>query len=437
MAIINLVKYNGGPDVLAWKYPSEELSTWTQLLVNESQEVVLYKSGQALDVFQSGRHTLDTANIPFLNHIINLPFGGRSPFTAEVWYVNKAASLDIKWGTSTPIQLQDPRYSVFIPVRAFGQFGVRVENAKMFLIKLVGTLPVFDKTNLVKYFRGLYLTKVKDAISSYLVHKQISIMEINAYIEELSVYLEEKMRPVLHEYGIDLLNFCINDISVPEDDPAVMQLKNALAKKAEMNIIGYNYQQERSFDTMESAAKNAGDGSELMGAGIGLGMGVAVGGAVGGQFGGIAKALNTNAEDAKLCPGCKSVMPKGKRFCADCGYDTNNAEEQPVSGGSVVCSHCGANYARSDKFCPQCGDPYNPCPQCGADLEAGSSVCPACRYEFPSPCPGCGAALPSTAVRFCPECGRSLQKSCPSCGVPLTGQFKFCPECGKALRKDV
>ena len=282
MAIVEVVKYNGSPDVFAWKYPSEELGTWTQLIVNESQEAILFKGGKALDVFQSGRHTLETANIPILNKIINLPFGGRSPFTAEVWYINKVNSLDIKWGTASPIQLQDPKYSVFIPVRAFGQFGIRIENSKQFLVKLVGTLSVFDKTNILKYFRGLYLTKVKDAISSYLVHKQISIMEINAYIEELSTYLQEKMQPVLEEYGIKLVNFYVNDISVPEDDTAVKKLKDALAKKAEMNIIGYNYQQERSFDTLEGAAKNPGTSGDLMGAGLGLGMGVTMGGAVGG-----------------------------------------------------------------------------------------------------------------------------------------------------------
>src|SRR5574344_265939 len=281
MAIVEVVKYNGQPNMFAWKYPSEELGTWTQLIVNESQEAVLFKGGKALDVFPSGRHTLDTANIPILNKIINLPFGGRSPFTAEVWYINKVNSLDIKWGTASPIQLQDPKYSVFIPVRAFGQFGIRIENSKQFLVKLVGTLPIFDKTSVVKYFRGLYLTKVKDAISSYLVHKQISIMEINAYIEELSSYLQDKMQPVLEEYGIKLINFYVNDISVPEDDSAIKKLKDALAKKAEMNIIGYNYQQERSFDTLEGAAKNNGSSANLMGAGMGLGMGVTMGGAVG------------------------------------------------------------------------------------------------------------------------------------------------------------
>lgn len=432
MAIVKVVKYNGGPDVFAWKYPSEELGTWTQLIVNESQEAVLFKGGKALDVFQSGRHTLETANIPILNKIINLPFGGRSPFTAEVWYINKVSSLDIKWGTTSPIQLQDPKYSVFIPVRAFGQFAVRIENSKQFLVKLVGTLPIFDKTNIVKYFRGLYLTKVKDAVSSYLVHKQISIMEINAYIDELSAYLKERMQPVLDEYGIELINFYVNDISVPEDDTAVKKLKDALAKKAEMNIIGYNYQQERSFDTLEGAAKNRGASANLMGAGLGLGMGVTMGGAVGNQFGGISKTLDTNAEDTKACPSCGAIMPKRKRFCSDCGYDTDKQDNRKTSD-TVKCSKCGFEYKNTMKFCPECGDKYNPCPKCGADMPEGTAICATCGYEVPQPCPHCGAALPGKNTRFCPECGKPLTKNCPSCNAPITGTPKFCPECGQKL----
>jgi membrane protease subunit (stomatin/prohibitin family) len=429
MAIVEVVKYNDNPDVFAWKYPSEELGTWTQLIVNESQEAILFKGGKALDVFGSGRHTLETANIPILNKIINLPFGGRSPFTAEVWYINKVHSLDIKWGTASPIQLQDPKYSVFIPVRAFGQFGVRIENSKQFIIKLVGTLPIFDKTNIVKYFRGLYLTKVKDAISSYLVHKQISIMEINAYIEELSSYLQDKMQPVLEEYGIKLINFYVNDISVPEDDSAVKKLKDALAKKAEMNIIGYNYQQERSFDTLEGAAKNSGSSSNLMGAGMGLGMGVTMGGAVGNQFGGISKNINTSAEDTKNCPSCGVLMPKSKRFCSECGCDTNKSKEN-TDNGLVACSKCKAQYKNTMKFCPECGDKYNPCLKCGADSSDGETRCMDCGHELPVPCSHCGAELPGGNVKFCPECGKSLSITCPSCNNPITGNPKFCPECG-------
>ena len=90
----------------------------------------------------------------------------------------------------------------------------------------------------------------------------------------------------MSDYGIRLASFYVNEISIPEDDPAVKKIKDALAKKAEMNIIGYSYQQERSFDTMESAVKNESMGAApFMGAGMGIGMGVGVGGAMAGTMG--------------------------------------------------------------------------------------------------------------------------------------------------------
>jgi membrane protease subunit (stomatin/prohibitin family) len=432
MAIVEVVKYNGNPDVFAWKYPSEELGTWTQLIVNESQEAILFKGGQALDLFPSGRHTLSTANIPFLNKIINLPFGGRSPFTAEVWYVNKVHSLDIKWGTSTPIQIQDPKYKVFVPLRSFGQFGIQIEDSRKFLIKLVGTLPVFDKTNILKYFRGLYLTKVKDAISSYLIHKQVSALEINAYLDELSEHLKEKIKPTLEEYGIKLVNFYVNDINVPEDDSAVIKLKEALAKRAEMDIVGYSYAQERSFDTLEGAATNPGSASTgIMGAGIGLGMGFGIGGGFGTQMGEITQNINTTQEK-KQCPSCKASMNINTRFCGECGCDTQSFEKEK-SKDSVTCSNCGSVFSVKMKFCPECGDSYNPCPKCKADVKDGAKVCQECGNPMPVPCPNCGTPIENENIKFCPECGTSLIKKCPGCNTEIKGTPKFCPECGMKL----
>lgn len=432
MAIVEVVKYNGGPEVFAWKYPSEELGTWTQLIVNESQEAILFKGGQALDSFAAGRHTLETANIPVLNKIVNLPFGGKSPFKAEVWYINKVHSLDIKWGTPTPIQLQDPKYKVFVPLRSFGQFGIQIDDSRKFLIKMVGTLPIFDKENLLKFFRGLYLTKVKDAISSYLIKKQISVLEINAYLDEISEYLREKIQPTMDEYGIKLINFFVNDINVPEDDTAVRKLKDALAKRAEMDIVGYNYVQERSFDTLEGAATNPGSAqSGIMGAGIGLGMGVGIGGNFGQQMGGIAH--NMNIKETKRCPKCHASVEIEKRFCGGCGYDTEEKSEGIQNQERVTCSTCGHDYSRNCKFCPDCGNPYNPCHSCGADLEEGATSCKACGSALPSPCPACGTLLKDKNVKFCPECGQSLVKKCSGCGVQIDGSPKFCPECGNKI----
>ncbi|ABX44118.1 SPFH domain-containing protein [Lachnoclostridium phytofermentans] len=432
MAIVEVVKYDGAPNVFAWKYPNNELGTWTQLIVNESQEAVLFKGGKALDVFGGGRHTLETANIPLLNNIINLPFGRRSPFSAEVWYVNKVYSLNIKWGTTSPIQIQDPKYGIFIPVRSYGQFGIRIEDSKKFLIKLVGTLNVFDDNNILQYFRGLYLTMAKDTISSYLIQKKISVLEINAYLDEMSNYIVERIKPTMDEYGIGLTNFYVNDINVPEEDTAVKKLKDALAKRAEMNIIGYDYQQQRSFDTLESAASNQGGvSSGIMGAGMGLGMGINVGNAIGTQFGSVSNALNTKGGNKKECVKCHAAIEAGTRFCPSCGNDTSKTESE--NSNTIKCDNCGAFYSANTKFCPECGNRYNPCPNCKADIPDGATNCSSCGYELPIPCPGCGNLVHSKKHKFCPECGTPLVKKCPKCETVIEGSPKFCPECGEKL----
>jgi len=428
MAFIDVVKFDGSPETFAWKFPSQELGTWTQLIVNETQEALLFKGGQACDLFGPGRHTLDTANIPILNKIINLPFGGDSPFTAEVWFVNKIHSLDVKWGTSSPIQLQDPKYKLLIAVRSFGQFGIKIDDSRKFLLKLVGTLPGFNKADITAYFKGLYMTKVKDSISQYLVKKQISILEINAYLDEISEFLKERMSKIFADYGIGLVNFYVNDIHVPENDPAVVKLRDALSKRAEMDIIGYNYVQERSFDTLEGAATNPGAGQAgLMGAGMGIGMGVGMGGAMGQQMGGIVQNLNTLP--AKRCPKCGKEIPADTVFCGYCGADTR-APEKKIE--LVKCNKCGAEYPKTTKFCPQCGDHYNPCPHCGYDLDDNAKICPKCGKPIPQPCPKCGAVI-SIGAKFCPECGEALIKKCPNCGKEINQATKFCPECGQKL----
>lgn len=378
MAVVEVVKYTGSPDVYAWKYPSEELGTWTQLIVNESQEALLFKGGRAFDLFGPGRHTLSTANIPLLTEFVKLPFGGRSPFSAEVWYVNRQASLDVKWGTPTPIQLSDPKYHVFLPVTAYGQFGVRIANARDFLIKLVGTVPTLTKDDLTRFFRGVYLTETRNAISSYLVNNGVSILEINAYLVEISEYLAQQIRPVLAEYGIELINFYVNDVSAPDTDEAVRQLKTALSKKAEMNIVGYTYRQERSFNTLEAAAANQGAGqSGLLGAGLGLGMGVSMGAAVGDQFGTLATVLD--ASSSRECRKCHARVPEKATFCPECGNDLKAAEED--DSAVVSCSNCSAAVPATYNFCPECGAPCPKevhCPVCGRTVDETSKFCPEC-----------------------------------------------------------
>ena len=365
MAIIQVVQWDdsiNSNDVLAWRYvdrknpaKSDELGNWTQLVVRESQEAILFKDGQALDLFGPGRTTLSTNNIPILGRLLNLGTGGESAFKASVWFVNKASLLDIKWGTQNPILLRDPEYQIPIYMRAYGQFGLRVSDSRQFVIKLAGNKSSLTRSDVETYFKGLILAKMGDMISTYIAQKKVSIFEINSYLEDMSNEAVEKIRPEFQAFGIEPLNFYFGSVNVVDDDEGIKKLKAAMAERATMNVMGYNYQQKRSFDVMESAAKNEG-GSGLLNAGVGLGTGMGMGGAFGQMAAQMGQYINPQQ------PPQAQPQPKASgSVCPSCG--------QPVQAGAKFCMNCGA---KLQAVCPKCGQPVQPgakfCMFCGQQL---------------------------------------------------------------------
>ena len=158
MALINVIKCEVNNRELIYKFPSDDLCLGSQLIVYSGQTAFFVKGGRLLDQFENGTYTLKSENLPLLDKLINLPFGNKSPFKAEVWFVNQLSILDVKWGTPTPIQLEDPKYNIIIPIRSYGQYGLRVENSRLFLETLVGNMTTFTVDKITDYFRGKVLS---------------------------------------------------------------------------------------------------------------------------------------------------------------------------------------------------------------------------------------------------------------------------------------
>lgn len=291
MALIDVVSVQMNNDILVKKFPSDDLRLGSQLVVYPGQTAFFVKGGQILDEFQSGTVTLSTNNIPLLNKLINLPFGGDSPFKAEVWFVNMTAIMATKWGTATPLQLEDPKYEVIVPVRSYGQYSFRIQNPRMFMEMLVGNKAGLTTSTIREYFKGRVMSLLTNIISDKLNRDNISILKITSHISDISEFCCEKINERFVQYGLQLSEFDIMSISPKEEDPSFQKLKEAKDLAARLKITGRDvYQMERSFDVMDSAASNSGAAGAMMGAGLGIGAGVGVGT----QMGQMVQQLNTN-----------------------------------------------------------------------------------------------------------------------------------------------
>ena len=180
MAIVDLVRWapQGNTNIFAWRFPETNLSTYTQLIVQESQEAILFSKGQIVGKFGPGKHTLSTENLPIIRSLYGIPFGGKNPFTAEVWFVNKLQPYNLPWSIDR-MTIHDIDYNTQLPLTASGQYGLKVVDAEQFLVKVVGTKSGFTQDDLTEQFRGEFTTKVKSCILQYMQANRVGFKSIS------------------------------------------------------------------------------------------------------------------------------------------------------------------------------------------------------------------------------------------------------------------
>ena len=285
MAILDVIKFGGlvSRDWLVYKHPKDSITLGSQLIVGEGQVAIFVKGGAVCDVFTPGTYTLSTNNLPLLQGIINLPFGGKTPFSAEIYYINTVTKLDLAWGTSDPIQLIDPKYHVRLRIRAFGQVGMKIADYAGFLRELIGSLNSSDVvryTKVLDFYKGILVTKVKSIIADIIIHDQISALEIAAQLDDISQRTQQILTPEFGKFGMQLINFFVKSINFPEED--FETINKILEDKAAFDIMGDSrYATKRSFDVYEGAATNQnGVAGAFAAGGIGLGAGAAIAGNV-------------------------------------------------------------------------------------------------------------------------------------------------------------
>jgi len=264
----------------------------SQVIVRESQAAVFFRDGKALDVFNAGRHTIATANIPILVDLIGKAFGDRTPFTAEVYFVSMREFLDQKWGTPQPIVMETPGVGLgWLLLQGFGTYSFEISDPQQFVNQVVGQQGNYSLDDIEDDLRSRLLRSLSDMLGE-MKGTYRTIQDIIANQEEISAGVRAKVADDFEARGLTLKAFVIANVTPSKESAEDLR---------DMGLLDTaTYTQLQAADAMRDAAQNEGGGAGLtagIGAGLGIGnvMGEALKGAASG--GGAAAAGGAAADD--------------------------------------------------------------------------------------------------------------------------------------------
>ena len=237
----DVIKNTGSSELLVWRQPEEDFNNGSTLIVMPGEEAVFINGGVIEQIFTNGTYTLSTQNYPFISRLRNARTGGISVYNCVIYFVKKSLSIEIKWGTDSPIQVRDKKLGIATKLKARGSYKICVNNVGIFIMKLLGNNVAFQHPrDLDNYFFNEFQSKIRSVIAKAINSQEEELLGIDARLDELSMAITPFFQEILSEYGLKCVNFVVSAIDIDDSE---------LRRK--YDNIGMNmYEQERQGDVL-------------------------------------------------------------------------------------------------------------------------------------------------------------------------------------------
>lgn len=289
--------------------------------------------------------TIKTSNFPILTNIIGLAYAGKSPFQAEIYFINLAGNQKMKFGVPFFNVFDSRNLNFPVQMSARGSIIYNLTDYRKF-IKLHRLID-FDNEKLKQLVREAVIKSVKSAITAAPVDNGITVLQIENKIEEINDIVKPKIAKAFEEdFGVNVVRMDLEAIEVNKDeqyhklmsitadmDAERIFAQNSLYIQSLQNTQDINtenlsetlriqreetqrfqrlqtesqhlsaHQINRQADVLTAAAENLGEmGAMNLGGGggsggfnpVGVMTGMAIGGAMGGQM---ANMMNTSGQN--------------------------------------------------------------------------------------------------------------------------------------------
>jgi len=324
-------------DTIVYKYPMDgrQIQYGSKLTVRASQVAVFLNKGKIADIFQPGMYALQTSNLPIFTQLMSWGYGFKSPFYADVYFINTKQFTNQRWGTSNPITMRDKDFGT-IRIRGYGNYAFKVENPELFMKELFGTNSTFSTDDINSYLKSIIVSSISDTIAE----SKISALDIASNLIEFSKVATESLAETFANLGLKLTKLVIENISFPEEVEKAIDTRSSMGVLSDKMDTFVKFQ---SAHAIRDAAQNQG----TAGLGAQLGSGIALGEIMKNSLTSSTSSESSNDDDAKYCPNCGAKNPKAAKFCVECGKNMTQKGK---------CPKCGAEVSSKSKFCPECGE---------------------------------------------------------------------------------
>jgi len=316
---VDVIQWSEPEDgILAYRYPmlDQEIQTGGQLTVRETEMALFVDQGKIADAFGPGLYTLNTRNLPLLTDLKNWDKDFESPFKSDVYFFSTRLQIDQKWGTATPITIRDKEFGA-VRLRCYGIYSYRIADPRVFFTQISGTRASYFVGDLDGQLRDTIIARMTEIFAN----SDLAFLDMSANQAALAGKILEQMKPAFAAYGLELNQFAVLNISLPDE------LQKVLDQRIGMNMVGDigKYTQYAAAESLDISAANTG-GAAGMGMGLGAGAAVAqvlsasLKPATAAQVAPAAAApVAAAASDTKFCIECGKPIPIRAKFCAECG----------------------------------------------------------------------------------------------------------------------
>ena len=375
------------------KGSQDVISDGSVIHVYPNQFMMLIDGGKIVDyTAEEGYYQVDTTSAPSLfsgslgdsvkDFFERVKFGGASPVSQKVYYINLQEIKGIKFGTRTPINYFDNMYNAELFLRAHGTYSIRITDPLRFYYEAI---PRNQEMVKIQDINEQYLSEFLEALQAAINQMSADGIRIS-YVASKGRELSRYMSDILDEdwkntRGMEIQAVGIASISYDAESQKLINMRNQGAMLSDA-AIREGYVQGAMARGFEAAGSNANGAAAGF---MGINMGMQSGGGMAGAF---SQANQQQMQRQAPTPApaapaggwtraCGAEKPDTAKFCAQCGT------QRPAPAGEWVCPQCGSH--NTGKFCPECGTPR--------PVQEGFH------------CAKCGYTSPQSGMRFCPECG--------------------------------